>query len=128
MSGIRKTPFLWSTSSAPGVVGPLAASATILARTREAFSRVIWFSRAAGRDRLAGDDAELRRADRHRVGVHDPGHRLGVGVDVRGGDVALGADDDADLGGVAPRHVLELAERHLLRVADDASLAAAVRD
>ena len=48
MSGIRKTPFLCRISSAPGVVGPLAASATILARMRPALPSVIWFSRAAG--------------------------------------------------------------------------------
>jgi len=35
-------------SSASAVIGPLAASATIFARTRAAFATVMTFSRAAG--------------------------------------------------------------------------------
>ena len=54
--------------------------------------------RAAEADRLAGHDARDRVARVHRVGVHQPGHDLGVRVDVRGGDVPLGADEDLDLG------------------------------
>ena len=83
---------------------------------------------AAQGDRLAGDHARDGVPDVHRVGVHDPGHRLGVGVHVRRRDVLLRADDDADLGGVAPGQPLELLERQLLGVDDDAALAAAVRD
>ena len=45
MSGNTWIPFLKRISSAPGVVGPLAASETILARMRSAFARVIWFLR-----------------------------------------------------------------------------------
>jgi hypothetical protein len=41
-------PFLWRTSSASGVVGPFAASATILALIREALARVMTPSSAAG--------------------------------------------------------------------------------
>src|SRR2546422_158459 len=40
----------------------------------------------------------------------------------------LRADDDADLGGIPAGHVLQLAHRHLLGIADHAALAAAVRD
>ena len=40
----------------------------------------------------------------------------------------LGADDDADLGRVPTGQALELLERELLGVDDDAALAAAVRD
>ena len=60
---------------------------------------------AAGRLVAALGAAEARSACRsrhpgpcsrvHRVGVHDPGHGLGVGVDVRRRDVALGPDEDA---------------------------------
>jgi len=64
----------------------------------------------------------------HRVGVHHPGHDLRRRVDVGGRDVSLGADEDADLGRVAPGERLELLERELLGVDDDAALAAAVRD
>ena len=38
------TPLLARILSASGVVGPLAASATILALTLSAFAAVIWFS------------------------------------------------------------------------------------
>ena len=62
----------------------------------------------------------------HRVRVHHPGHDLAVGVHVGRGDVALRADDDADLAGVAARHALELLHRQLLRIAADAALGAAV--
>ena len=64
----------------------------------------------------------------HRVGVHDPGHHLGVGVDVRGRDVALGADQDLDLGREASGQALELLHAQLLGVDDDPALAAAVGD
>jgi hypothetical protein len=44
----------------------------------------------------------------HADGVHDPGHNTLVGAYVRGGDVLVGADEDADLGGVATGQVLEV--------------------
>ncbi len=62
----------------------------------------------------------------HAEGVHDPGHDLGVGVDVRGGDVLLRTDDDGDLRGEAARQALQLPRAHLLGVADDAPLGPAV--
>ena len=70
--------------------------------------RLVAALRAAEADRLAGDDARDRVADVHRVGVHHPGHDLGVGVDVRRRDVLLGADEDLDLGGEAAGQALEL--------------------
>ena len=42
-------------------------------------------------DRLAGDDAGHGVPDVHRVGVHHPGHHLGVRVHVRRRDVLLRA-------------------------------------
>src|SRR5207342_758976 len=90
--------------------------------------RLVATLRATERDRLAGDDARDGVPDVHRVGVHDPGHRLGVRVHVRGGDVPLRPDDDADLGRVTPGQALELLVGQLLRVDDDATLATAVRD
>ena len=83
--------------------------------------------RAAEVQGLAGDDAGRGGAGVHRVRVHHPGHDLAVGVHVGRRDVALRADDDADLAGVAARHALELLLRELLRVAADAALGAAVR-
>ena len=83
---------------------------------------------AAEADRLAGDDARDRVAGVHRVGVHHPGHDLGVGVDVRRRDVLLGPDQDLDLGEEAPGQALELLLAELLGIDDHAALAAAVRD
>jgi hypothetical protein len=82
---------------------------------------------AAQRDRLAGHDAGGGRAFVHGVRVHHPGHGLGVGVHVRGGNVLGRADDDADFRGVAARHALEFGLRQLARVDADAALGAAVR-
>src|SRR2546423_9562903 len=62
----------------------------------------------------------------HGIGVHQPGHGLGVGVDARGGDFTVWSDQDRDLGRVAPRQPLQLAKRHLLRIADYAALSPAV--
>ena len=83
---------------------------------------------AAERDGLAGHDAQAGVAHRHRVGVHHPGHGLRVGVDVGGGDVAVGPDDGQDLGDIAARHAFQLGLRHFARVADHAALAAAEGD
>ena len=52
----------------------------------------------------------------------------GVGVHVGGGDVALRADEERDLGGVAAGQALQLGLRHLLGVADHAALGAAEGD
>ena len=51
---------------------------------------------ALERDRLAGHDRR-RVAVQLAVLVHHPGHRLGVGADVRRGDVALRAEHLLDL-------------------------------
>ena len=48
MSGSINTPLRYRISSASGVVGPLAPSATIFARIARALSFVIWFSSAQG--------------------------------------------------------------------------------
>ena len=73
--------------------------------------------RAADLDRLAGHRRWDRVAEVHRKRVHDPRHRLRVGAHVGRGDVAVGADEDRDLGREAAGHVLELVERELARVA-----------
>jgi hypothetical protein len=80
--------------------------------------------RPAERDRFAGDHGRDRVARVHGVRVHHPGHGLGVGVDVGRGDVALGADQDADLGREAARQAFDLAQAQLLGIDDDAALAA----
>ncbi len=51
---------------------------------------------------LDGDHGRHRVAGRHRHRIHDPGHQLRGGVDVRGGDVPFWADQHGDVAGVAP--------------------------
>ena len=84
--------------------------------------------RTADLDRLAGDRGGRGVTQVHRERVHDPGHRLTVGVHVGRRNVAVASDQDRDLGRESPRHVLELVERQLVRVDDDAALRAAERD
>ena len=62
----------------------------------------------------------------HGIGVHDPGHDLGVGTHVGRGDVAFRADEEADLGGIAPGQPLQFAAAQLAGVDDHAALGAAV--
>ena len=88
--------------------------------------RLVPEDRAADRDRLARHDLRHRVADLHRVGVHHPGHRLLVRRHVRRRDVLLRPDDRQQLGGEAARQALELAQRHLARIAAHAALGAAV--
>src|SRR5205807_1092738 len=127
MSGMTMMPRSRRMSSASGVVGPLAASATMRARTCRALRSVITPSRAAGRflaalapadaDWLASDHTGDRVAVVHRVRVHHPGHHLRVGVHVWRRDVAFGTDHVADLRREAPRQALQLAAAHRLRIA-----------
>ena len=84
--------------------------------------------RSADVDRLAGHHRGAGLPHVHGVGIHDPGHGLLVGVHVGGGDVLLGTDELEQFGGVAPRHALQFALRHFVRIADDAALGAAERN
>ena len=85
-------------------------------------------ARAAERERFAGDDGRGGVAHVHRVGVHDPGHGLLVGAQVRSWDVALGPDKLYDLRGIAAGNALDLAHGKLGRVADNTTLRAAKRN
>ena len=81
---------------------------------------------AADLDRFSGDDRRDRVATMHGVGVHDPGHHLGVGPDIGRWDVAFRPDEGADLGGVAAGHFFKLARAQRSRVDDDPPFGAAV--
>ena len=69
-----------------------------------------------------------RVARMHGVGVHHPGHDLGIGVDVRGRDVLLGTDEDPELGREPSRQPFQLTLGQLLGVDSHAALAATERD
>src|SRR5271167_2286390 len=80
---------------------------------------------AAELQRLAGDDGSGGLAGVHGIGVHNPGHGLLVGADVRGRNVALGTKPFAEFGGVAASNAFEFVFGKLGRIADDAALGAA---
>ncbi len=84
--------------------------------------------RAAHVQRLAGDDLEHLRAFDHAGRIGHPRHHLRVRVNVRRGDVALGAEDRQDHRSEAPGHARQLTLRHAGGVDLDAALAAAVGD
>src|SRR5208282_1709950 len=73
-------------------------------------------ARSAQVERLAGDNRGAGLAFVHGVGVHDPRHGLRIRIYVRGGNIALGADDVHDLGGVAARDALELTGGKHIRI------------
>jgi len=77
---------------------------------------------AAYAEGLSGDAAELVLPRDLRVLVHHPGHDLGGGVDVGGGDVLIGAYELPDSVDVPPAEPLQLILGELLGVADDAAL------
>ena len=81
--------------------------------------------RAAGADRLAGHDLGHGDALVHRIGVHEPGHHLLVGADVRRHHVDPRADERDHLLHVAAGEVLELLGLERARIDRDPALAAA---
>src|SRR5436190_16839352 len=83
--------------------------------------------RSAEIDRLAGDNRGDSVTSVHRVGVHDPGHRLLVGVHVRSRDVFFRSDKIEQLCRVPTSHSLKFAHGHLLRVTNDPALGATER-
>ena len=64
----------------------------------------------------------------HAVGIHDPGHDLFIGVDIRGGDVFFGTEKLEQLSRITTGQPLQLSGRHLGRIANDATLGSSKRD
>src|SRR6202044_1162333 len=75
--------------------------------------------RATDVQRLAGDNAGNCLSHVHGVGVHDPCHRLLVGIHVGGGNVLFRPNKLDNLRSVAARHAFQLAAAHGFRIADD---------
>ena len=59
--------------------------------------------------------------------VHNPGHDLGIGIDVGGGDVEVQAEGETDALDEFACQAFECMLRELVRVAGDAALGAAKR-
>ena len=85
-------------------------------------------ARSADVQRLARNNARHGLAHMHGVGVHDPGHRLLVGVYIRRGHIFFRPDEVDDLRGIPARHALQFAMAHLLGVADHSALGSAKRN
>src|SRR5678815_1120017 len=64
----------------------------------------------------------------HRDRVHDPRHRLFIGVDIRRGYISIWSNDRCDLKSIAARQSLEFAFRKTLRITNYAALPAAIRN
>ncbi|MNY07366.1 hypothetical protein D3C86_1401660 [compost metagenome] len=82
--------------------------------------------RPAQRDRLAGHHAGGRAARVHRVGIHHPGHDLGVGIHVRRRNILGRADDQVDFTGVAARQAFQFGRGERARIHADAALCTTV--
>ena len=102
---MTKTPRRWRIASASGVVGPLAASATIRALTRSALAAVIWFSSAAGIRTSHSISSSSALVTARRTGEADDRAVLGLpgddAVDIQAGrvvDAAARVGDGDDLG------------------------------
>jgi hypothetical protein len=80
---------------------------------------------AADIERFAGYDTGLIFALMHGVGIHDPRHDLGVGIDVGRRDIAIRADDVHDHRRVTAGQALELGFAQFAWVADDPAFGAA---
>src|SRR5260370_4228256 len=69
---------------------------------------------------FAGDDTVRGMSDGHRIGIHDPGHRLRVGVNIRRGNAHGESNDRQNLPGVTAAHTFEFALGYSLWIAKPA--------
>ena len=121
-------PYPWIETRAPSQ-RPVVGLCPLQEREdRAARRRLVAAERATDGDRLAGHHSGDRVPVVHGVGVHDPGHGLGVGIHVGRGDVAVGTDERADLRREPAGEPLDLPNAQLLGVDNDAALGTAVRD
>src|SRR5208282_2054823 len=93
-----------------------------------ASSRLTAPARSADVHWLASHDRGAGLSHVHGVGIHDPSHGLLVGIHVGRGDVFFRADEFEEFRRVAAGHPLQLALRHFVWIADDATLGAAERN
>ena len=63
----------------------------------------------------------------HGVGIHDPRHRLRIGVHVRRWNILVRSDQRQNFASEPARHPFQFALGHALRIADDAALCSAER-
>ena len=84
--------------------------------------------RAAQIDWFARDACRFRMADVHRVGVHDPGHGLLIGIHIRRRHIALRADVIQDFRRVAPGNALQFPHRELGGITDNTAFGSSKGD
>src|SRR6266536_6152682 len=84
--------------------------------------------RAAERKRFTRDHAQFCVSAHHGNRIHDPGHRLRVGINVRRGNVSIWSDYRRNLESITARQTLQLVLRKALRIANHSTFTAAVRN
>ena len=94
----------------PGILGRQPETLQRFERDKHAASAGSFRAteRSTQLERFAGHDRRDSVPFMHRVGVHDPGHGLLIGIDIGRRNIALGANKFADLGGIATRDPLQL--------------------
>src|SRR5215469_598998 len=60
----------------------------------------------------------------HGIGIHDPGHDLGIRVHIWSGNITIGANQDRNLGSIAACKTFEFGARELVWIADDTAFSA----
>src|SRR6185369_14508297 len=85
-------------------------------------------ARSTDVDRLPRNNGCYRLAHVHGIGIHHPRHYLLVRIHVRSRNIFLRSDELDELCRVPPSHTFEFVHRHLLRVADHATLRATERN
>ena len=71
---------------------------------------------------LAGNHSQDGMANGHGIGIHDPGHRLGICVDIRSGNIPVWANHYQNLKSVTPGETFQFALRHALGIANHSAL------
>ena len=82
--------------------------------------------RAAKMDWFTGDHAGHGSAVVHGVSIHHPRHDFPVGTDIRGRNIFLRSDDNADFTGIAAGQTLQFAFRQRERIDANATFRTAI--
>lgn len=85
-------------------------------------------SRSSQHQGFACDDGRDRAPGVHGVGIHDPGHDLFVGVQIRSGDVRVRTEDVDQVGRISSGKTLNLPGAHLRGITPDRALGSAKGD
>jgi len=122
---------------APGIAEALHHHLRALDRNAQVFGRALYgvenaaaggfipSQRAAQGNRFAGHHPGDGIAFGHAIGIHDPGHHLRVGVDIRSRNVLFRTNEWQNRTGITASHVLKFRLRHLFGIAGYSPFASA---